>query len=382
MNPIYLDNAATTPLCDEVRSAIAPFHAHEFGNPSARYPLGVEASEAIEQSRERVARAVGGRPQDVVFTSGGTESNNLAVLGLARARRRHGRHVLVGPTEHPSVREAARALEDEGFEVELLQLDEKGELDLGHLAGTLRHETVVVAQMLVNNEFGTVYPVERVGRLVRANAPDAVLHVDAIQGLGKLPVSLGELGAHRLSISAHKIHGPKGAGALVLSEGIHPRPLLYGGAQERGLRSGTENVAGIVGLGCAAELAAKRVGETARHMRSLRELLTTELARTGLAKLLEPGSARSPAIASMLLSGPPAEVWMHHLEARGVMTSVGSACQARSRDVSPSLRALGLDEEQAKRVLRLSFASSTQADEVRAAVQALVEVERELGAPR
>jgi len=381
MSTLYLDNAATTPLSDEVRAAMAPFHEQEFGNPSARYPLGVEASEAIELARTRVARAVGGRPEDVVFTSGGTEANNLAVLGLARARRRHGRHVLVGPTEHPSVRESARALEQEGFEVGFLRLDEQGELDLDHLAGTVRNETVVVAQMLVNNEFGTAYPVARVGRLVRANAPQAVLHVDAIQGLGKLHVSIGELGAHSLSISAHKIHGPKGAGALVLSEGVRPRPLLYGGAQERGLRSGTENVAGIVGLGRAAELAAERVDETARHMRSLREILTAELARTGLATVLEPGATRSPAIVSLLLPGPPAEVWMHHLETRGVMTSVGSACQAKSRDVSPALRALGLNEEQARRVLRLSFSSSTQANEVRAAAQALAQVERELGTP-
>lgn len=381
-SPIYLDNAATTPLLGEVRAAMAPYLAQEFGNPSARYPLGVEAAAAIDLARQRVARAAGGRLEDVVFTSGGTEANNLAVLGLARARRRHGRHLLIGATEHPSVREAARALCDEGFEVEELRLDRDGELDFEHLAASLRADTVLVAQMLVSNEFGTVYPVARLARLVRANAPRAVLHVDAIQALGKLPLSLGELGAHSLSISAHKIHGPKGIGALVLSEGVRPRPLLYGGGQEHGLRSGTENVAGIVGLGRAAELAAKDLATTAGHMEALREVLAAEVGRTSVARVLAPGATRSPAITSLLLTGPPAEVWMHHLETRGVMTSVGSACQAKKRDTSPSLRALGLNEEQSRHVLRISFSRETSEEEVRAAVRALAEVERELGAPR
>lgn len=384
MQPVYLDNAATTPLDPAVREAMAPYLAERYGNPSSRHPVGIEAAEGLERAREQVAAAVGARPADVVFTSGGTEANNLALLGMARARRRHGLHVLVGPTEHPSVREPARALAEEGFEVEELSLDRGGQLDLEALGERLRADTVLVAQMLVNNELGTVYPIARVARMVHGIAPRAHMHVDAIQGLGKLdtPVSIGELGADSLAISGHKIHGPKGAGALVLTEGARPRPILHGGAQERGLRSGTENVPGIVGLGRAAELAAGEAAGSATHMRALRGLLSTELERSRLATVLAPGASVSPAIACLLLPGPPAEVWMHHLEARGVMTSAGSACHAKSRAVSPALRALGLDDERARRILRVSFSKRSTEEDVRRALRALEEVHRELGALR
>ena len=234
--------------------------------------------------------------------------------------------------------------------------------------------------MLVNNEFGSIYPVARVARTVRANAPNAALHVDAVQGLGKIPLSMEELGAHSLSISAHKIQGPKGAGALVLSKGIRPRPLVFGGDQEHGLRSGTENPAGIVGLGHAAELAASHVAEAGKHMRALRGLLRDELGSVEGIELLDVGDDVSPAICALLVPGPPAEVWMHHLEVRGIMTSVGSACQAKKGGVSPALRALGFDQKKAKQVLRISFSRETAEDDIRRAVLALSEVERALGA--
>ncbi len=273
MDVVYLDHAATTPLAPEVREAMLPWLGASFGNPSSRHPMGLHAAAALEEARASVAQATGGRTANVLFTSGGTEANNLAVLGLARARRRRGRHVLVGPTEHPSVRDAALALVDEGFEVETMLLGPGGELDLEDLVARLRDETVLVLQMLVNNEFGSIYPIARVARLVRANAPNAVLHVDAVQGLGKLELSIGELGAHSLAISAHKLHGPKGAGALVLTEGVQPRPLVFGGGQERGLRSGTENVSGIVGLGRSVELASADVRGVHERLTDLRGLL-------------------------------------------------------------------------------------------------------------
>lgn len=377
MEAIYLDNAATTPIADEVRAAMAPFLAESFGNPSSRHPIGIVGAEAIERARGQVARATGGAPDRVVFTSGGTEANNLAVIGLARARRRFGRHVLIGPTEHPCVRDAALALRDEGFEVEVARLDSHAGLDVDDLAERLREDTVLVAQMLVNNEFGTIYPVARLARIVRANAPDAFVHTDAVQGLGKLPVSIGELGVHSLAISAHKFHGPKGGGALVLAEGVQPRPLLHGGGQEHGLRSGTQNVAAIVGLGAAAQAAAARCAANTEHARALRERLREGLAGIAGARLLEPGGpdAVAPAIAAVVLPGPPAEVWMHHLEVGGVMSSVGSACQANKGGISPALLALGFDQAEARRVLRLSFSRYTTAEEVDRACAELRRVE-------
>ncbi len=381
MHDIYLDNAATTPLDPEVLAALLPYLEERFGNPSSRHPIGLRAAEAVEEARLTIARALGALPEGVVFTSGGTEANNLAVLGLARAQRRSGRHVLVGPTEHPSVREAAEALEEEGFQVEPCALNPEGGLDLDRFAAALRKETVLVALMLVNNEFGTIHPVARAMRLVRSRAPQARIHVDAIQAIGKVPTSIAELGVSSISISAHKIQGPKGAGALVLAEGVRPKPLFFGGGQEQGLRSGTENVAGVVGLARAVELAVSRQRESAQRLHALRERLRAELESISGARLLEPGGreSASPAIAAVLLPGPPAEVWMHHLETRGVYTSVGSACQAKKGEISPALRALGMDASTARQVLRISFSRSTNEDELRAAIGALREVESELG---
>jgi cysteine desulfurase len=380
MELVHLDHAASTPLAPEVRAAVVAALDQEIGNPSSRHRLGVSARRTIGEARRAVARSLGAQERDVVFTSGGTESNNLAVLGFARAQKRHGRHVLHGPTEHPSVRDAARALADEGFDVEEARLGPDGNLDLADLERRLRPDTVVVAQMLVNNEFGTIYPVARLAGLVRARSPHARLHVDAVQAIGKLELSLAELGAHSLSISAHKIHGPKGVGALALAPRARPRALQFGGAQEDGLRSGTENVAGIAGLGVAARLAAERVGETHEHLAHLRQSLEAGLRGIPGARLLAPGGTVSPAICDVLLPGPPAEAWLHHLETRGVLTSVGSACQAQKGGLSPALLALGLAPEDARRVLRLSFSRLSTAQDVELGLAALVVVERELGA--
>jgi cysteine desulfurase len=247
---VYLDHAATTPLDPRVRAAMEPWLGASFGNPSSRHPFGVAAAEALDAARAELARAFAVRASDIVFTSGATEANNLGVIGQARAARRHGRRVLIGATEHPSVREAAESLEREGFAVETLKLAADGSVDLDDLARRAGPDVVVVAHMLVSNEFGTVYPVRELSRTVRARAPNARLHVDAVQAVGKLDCALAELGCDSLALSGHKLHGPQGVGALVLA-GATVEPLQVGGGQERGRRSGTENVAGAVGLAAA-----------------------------------------------------------------------------------------------------------------------------------
>ncbi|MCZ6598711.1 MAG: cysteine desulfurase family protein, partial [Planctomycetota bacterium] len=379
MDRIYLDNAATTPIAPEVREAMAPWLDEDFGNPSSRHPLGVRAAEAVDRAREAVARVVGARPAGVIFTAGGTEANNLAVLGFARGRRRRGRHVVFGPTEHPSVRASALALRDEGFEVEEARVDDAGALDLEDLGRRLRPDTVLVAQMLVNNEFGTIYPIHALARLVRRRSPEAVVHVDAVQAAGKLDISLPDLGVDSLSISAHKIHGPKGVGALVVREGLTPpRPLIFGGGQEGGVRSGTENVTGIVGLGRALELAQERREASAVALGEAHAALREEVATVPGARLLEPGGEIAPAIGAVLLPGPPAEVYLHHLESRGVMTSVGSACNTNTKAKSPALLALGLADDEVRRILRFSFSRYTTVGEVRRAGAILREVAKEL----
>jgi cysteine desulfurase len=376
--PIYLDHAATTPEDRAVREVSDPYRGDSFGNPSSRHAGGVRAAEALDRARAQVARALGARPEGVVFTSGGTEANNLAVLGLARAAGKRGGHILLGPTEHPSVRAPAQALAEEGFEVELLRLDGQGELDLEDAARRLRAETVLVAQMLVQNEVGTIHPVARLARLVRARAPRARLHVDAVQACGKLACALDELGVDSLSISAHKLGGPQGSGALVLRQGVEPRPLLLGGGQERGLRSGTQNVAGAVGLGAALERAEASREVALEHFEVLRRRFLFGLEQIPGARALAAGTRTAPWIVAVELAGPPAEVHMHHLESRGVWVSAGSACQAVKGELSPTWAVLGLGTDAARRVLRFSFGRGTTVSEIDAALEALAAVEREL----
>jgi cysteine desulfurase len=378
---IYLDHAATTPLAPEVRAALLPWLGERFGNPSSRHALGEAARAALDAARSEVAAAVGALPEHVTFTSGGTEANALAVLGTARGASARGRHVLVGPTEHPCVRDSARALADEGFEVETARLAPGGALDLADLEARLRPDTVLVAQMLANNEFGSLYPVRRVARLMRARSPWARLHVDAVQAFGKVDCALTELGADSLALSSHKVHGPQGIGALVFGRRAGApdlRPLVFGGGQERGLRSGTENVAACVGFGAAARAADSAQPETARHLAGLRAQFVERLSSVPGARLLEVDGPRLDAIVAVVLSGAPAEVAMHHLEARGVFVSTGSACQARKSEVSPALLALGLNEREARGVLRVSFARTTTSEEVDAALRALAEVAAQL----
>ncbi|MFN0244532.1 MAG: cysteine desulfurase family protein [Planctomycetota bacterium] len=386
---LYLDHAATTPLDPAVREAMRPWLEDEFGNPSSRHRLGVRAAEAIENARRAVARALGAPRERVLFTSGGTEANNLAVLGHARARVKQGRHVLVGPTEHPCVRAPANALRDEGFDVETLRLTASGALDLEHAASRMREDTVLVAQMLVQNEVGSIYPVRELARLARSRSPHAAVHVDGVQAFGKVDFSFVELGVDSLAIAAHKIHGPKGTGALVLRSGLEIRPLVYGGNQEEGLRSGTENVAGIVGLGVAATRARETVTETMRSTAAVRAVFVDALRSiadsNGAARVLEPGAPTQPlasAILAVILPGVPSEVRMHHLEARGVIVSAGSACQAKKSALSPSLAALGLSEDDARCMLRFSFARTTTIDDARRALAALDEVARSVETAR
>lgn len=372
---VYLDHAATTPLDPRVREVMAPWLAESFGNPSSRHRAGVAATRAIDAARQQVARAVGAGRAQIVFTSGGTEANNLGVLGAARARAKLGKHVLVGPSEHACVRAPAQALASEGFEVETLALTRTGALDLEHAASKLRADTVLVAQMFVQNEVGTIYPVRELARLVRARAKHASLHVDAVQAFGKLELSFVELGCDTLALAAHKVHGPQGAGALVVREGHVLQPLVHGGGQERGLRSGTENVAGIVGFGRAAELAEQERAASEKRVRELRDALVRGLASLRGARVLETGGV--PGIVAVLLPGLPSEVRMHHLEELGVVVSAGSACQSKKTEQSPVLTALGIDHDAARTMLRISLSRMSTLADIERFLAAARAVERE-----
>jgi cysteine desulfurase len=352
-----------------------PWLGERYGNPSSRHPFGVAAAEAIDRARGQVARALGARPAEVVFTSGGTEANGLAVLGLARAGRRHGRRVIVGPTEHACVRESAQALAAEGFEVETARLDAAGALDLEHLAARLAPDTILVAQMLAQNEFGTVYPVREVARLIRARAPRARLHVDAVAAFGKCECSPIELDADSLAVSAHKVHGPQGAGALVL-RGARPSRCCTAASRKAVCAPARRTSRRSSGWAPPPSWPSGARGVRAHRARSAAALVAA-LALVPHARVLAPGWDAHGGVDCVLAAfvpTAPAEVLMHHLEARGVYVSAGSACQARAGKSSAALAAAGLSGEEAKQVLRFSFARTTTRAQAERAGALLVEV--------
>ena len=377
MEHVHFDHAASTPVDERVLDAMKGWWQENYANPSSRHAAGVAASEALDEARRRVAWATGAQPDHVVFTSGATEANNLAVLGHARARKVRGKHVLVGPLDHPSSQMPALWLREEGFDVEELELDSNGALDLEDAERKVRSDTVLVTQMYANNEFGCVFPILELARIVRRAAPHAAIHVDAVQAMGKIEVDLESLKVDSIAITAHKINGPKGAGALIRANDTEIMPLVQGGGQESGLRAGTQDVPAICGLGLAAKLAESERESAAAHMSALMDVMRRAIADRGLGRVIEPGApaqALLPNILSFIVDGPPAEVFLHHLDARGVAASAGSACQSSKQAMNPALFAIGLDEEEARRVLRLSIGKKTDLEEVKRGLGLLEEV--------
>ncbi|NLJ33261.1 MAG: cysteine desulfurase, partial [Firmicutes bacterium] len=274
---VYLDNSATTQVRPEVAAAVMETMTRWYGNPSSLHQKGLEAEGLVEEAREAVARSLCVQRDTIYFTSGGTEANNLALWGAARARARRGRHIITTAIEHPSVLNVCGRLREEGYDITLLPVDGAGILQPEELRAHLRPETILLSTMQVNNEIGSIQPLAEIGAVLREEGSDLLWHVDAIQGFGKLPLKPRELGIDLLSLSGHKFHGPKGVGALYVAEDVHLKPLFAGGGQEGALRSGTENVPGIVGLGLAAKMAAAEREEAVAKMASLKELLLAGL---------------------------------------------------------------------------------------------------------
>jgi cysteine desulfurase len=355
MNPeFYLDNAATTMLLPEALEQGLPYLRERFGNPSSPHGLGMGAHRAVKQAREQLARLLGVPPQAIAFTSGGTESDNLALRGVFAAPALAGERLLISAIEHPAVRETARALEAEGVRVERIPVTRGGVVDLARLEALLGPDVRMVSCMAVNNELGTRQPLAEIGRLVKARAPRAVFHVDAVQAFAKERLAWREARIDLLSLSAHKVHGPKGVGALVRCSPVPLRPWLLGGGQEEGLRSGTENPFGIVAFAAAAGLAASRhaaqqTERTAYHARWLEWL-------AGIPELrLYRSEQATPFVISLAYPPLPGEVILHHLEQEGLLVSTGSACHSRKREPSEVLLAVGLSEQEALSSIRLSF---------------------------
>ena len=378
--PIYLDHHATTPCDPRVVEAMAPWWTDEFGNAASKtHAFGWKADEAVEASRQQLADLIGADPRELVFTSGATESNNLAILGIARARREHGRHVVTVQTEHRAVLDPCRALEKEGFRVTYLPVDRGGLVDLERLTGSLDDEAVLLSVMHANNEIGVIQPLEEIAAI--ASARGVPLHSDAAQSGGKLPLNVRELGVDALSLSAHKLYGPKGVGALWVRRGARLRlePILHGGGHERGLRSGTLPVPLCVGFGRACELVCELREDEARRLARLTESLWKRLS-TELGALELNGDAvrRLPGSLNVSFLGVEGEALLVALPDLAV--SSGSACTSATREPSHVLRALGLDEERALSSLRFGLGRSTTQEEVDIAAELLIEQTRRLRA--
>jgi cysteine desulfurase len=383
---IYLDNAASTEPAPEVLDALRAASAQLFANPSSAHAGGAAAARALDKARAEVAAALDVEPSELLFTSGGTEADALGVLGAARAAR--GRHLVVSALEHPAVMRCAEALAGEGWALDVVAPAANGVVSAEAVAAAVRPDTALVAVMLVNNELGTRQPIADITRLLgsagdRKRPQRPHVHVDAVQAFGLTRLRPRALGADSVAVSAHKLHGPRGAGALWLRPGARLAPLWVGGGQERGLRGGSENLPAIVGFGVAATLARAAVqGGVEEKVAAVRDRF--EQAALGALAAVVPGvrptvtgAARAPHIASLAFPGLPAEPMLHALEARGVLASAGSACASRTAGPSPTLKAIGIDDRTA--VLRFSFSRLTRAADVDAAVAALVDAARALG---
>ena len=377
MKTVYLDHCATTPLHPDVLKAMLPFLRHSFGNPSSIHALGRKAREAVEESRGRVAALIGANASEIVFTSGGTEANNLAIQGVARARKDHVNHIVTSSIEHHAVLKTCQYLERSGFTVTYLPVDHHGIVNPEDVKKALTDKTILVSVMHANNEVGTIEPIHEIGRIAAERG--IPFHTDAVQSAGKVPLNVKEMSVDLLSISAHKFYGPKGIGAMYIREGIRIDPILYGGEQEKGIRSGTENVASVAGLGKACELARETVAVRMDEIRKLRDALQERISTAvpGLTINGHPVS-RLPNCLSVSIPGIMGETILRDLDARGIAVSSGSACTSHSVEISHVLAAMGLPEETAQGTVRLSLGIINTPDEIEYAAASFVEVVEKL----
>lgn len=378
MRSVYLDHSATTPIRAEVLEAMLPFLTQIYGNPSSVHSQGAVAKEALDRAHETVANVLGCRSSEVVFTGSGTESDNLAILGVARSRRDLGNHVITSQIEHDGVLNACRQLEREGFRVTYLPVDELGFVSLEGLGSSMGAETILVSIMLANNEIGTVQPIKEISTIAREYG--ALVHTDAIQAAGQMNLDVGELDVDLLSISAHKLYGPKGVGALFVRRGTPLSPMAHGGGQERGRRSGTENIAGVVGLAVALALAEDELPSEMPNLRKLRDsLIDGFLSRVQTAHLTGDRFNRLPGHASFYLEGVTGESVLVNLDMAGVACSSGSACSAGSTDPSHVLIATGLPPALAKNGLRMTLGRQNSQEDVDYVLDILPAVIEEIG---
>jgi cysteine desulfurase len=363
MKRIYMDHSATTPVAPEVLEAMLPYFSQMYGNASSLHSFGLEAKEALEAAREKVAGLLGASPEEIIFTSGGTESDNLALKGIARRNREKGKHIITTSIEHPAILETCRRLEKEGFEVTYLPVTSAGLVDLATLESAIRQDTILISVMHANNEVGTIQPLEEIGKI--AEKRDIYLHTDAVQSVGKIPTDVNALGVDLLSLSAHKLYGPKGVGALYIRKGTKLESIIQGGGHERGLRSGTENIAGVVGLAKTAELSNQTMATEAERLTKLRDRLAKLVLDTvSEAWINGTMERRLPGNLNFGFKYVEGESLLLFLDAMGIAVSTGSACSSHKLEPSHVLRSLGLKPEECHGSLRITLGRSNTYEDI------------------
>ena len=364
---VYLDNAASTRVSKPVVELMNKAMYEDYANPSAKHLKGMEAEKYLKEAAAKIAKTMKVSEKELVFTSGGTESNNMALIGAAMARQRYGKHIISTAIEHSAVHQVLVHLADLGFEYSILKVDEKGQISLEELKSLLRADTILVSVMYVNNEIGAVQDIKAIADIVHGYNKDIYMHTDAIQAYGKFKIFPKKEGIDLLSVSAHKLHGPKGSGFLYIDERVNIKPIIYGGGQQRGLRSGTLNIPSIAGLGEAAKEAYEDFDKEVEYIYSLRDYLIDEITKLndeGIKLNSEKGVKFAPHVLSISISGVRAEVLLHAMEERGIYIASGSACSSNHPGLSGTLKGIGLKEEFLSSTVRVSFSKYNNKEEL------------------
>ena len=375
MMEVYLDNSATTQCLPSVAALMTKIMCEDYGNPSSMHRKGVESEKYIRYAKETIARTLKVQEKEILFTSGGTESDNIALIGTAFANFRAGNHIITTGIEHPAVLQTCAYLEKQGFEITYLPVDSNGIVRLSDLEKAMTDQTILVSMMHTNNEIGSVQPIAEAGALIKRINPNTVFHVDAVQGFGKFRIYPKKMNIDLLAVSAHKIHGPKGVGFLYINEKIKVKPIIFGGGQQKGMRSGTENVPGIAGMALAIEEIYKDFDEKIDYLYAIKERFITGLAKidgikvNGLA-----GRDGAPHVVSVSIAGIRSEVMLHALEDRGVYVSAGSACASNKPATSATLKAIGVEKQFLDSTLRFSFSVLTTEEEIDYTLQQMYEL--------
>ena len=377
---IYLDNSATTRVLPEVAQLMTKVMCEDYGNPSSMHRKGVEAESYIRYAKETLAKLLKVSEKEIIFTSGGTESDNMALIGCAMANMRRGRHLITTKIEHPAVLQTMNYLESQGFQVTYLPVDKTGRVRLEDLQRAIRPDTILVSMMYVNNEIGSLQPIAEAGALIKRMNPAILFHVDAVQGFGKFKIYPKKLNIDLMSVSSHKIHGPKGVGFLYVGEKVKILPITYGGGQQKNMRSGTENVPGIAGMAKAAELLYEHLDEDVNYLYELKEYFVKgvssleEIQVNGLIPEEESLRGTAPHVVSVSVAGVRSEVLLHALEDKGIYISAGSACASNKPQTSETLKAIGLQREYWDSTIRFSFSVLTTKEEIEETLQVLYEL--------